>query len=105
MPTSSPRVMPQQSRFPAKTLIRLRDVKIMTATFTDAKRTEDTRLVLVDEEGRVFFLHPEGMDAKLKQPADWLKEAILDHIAPKDEAAAPEISASEGMEMMHAAQS
>jgi hypothetical protein len=69
--------MPQRTnKYPPKTLVRLQPVQVFAATFVDGDSYSDTRFV-VKIGNNVHFLHPEGVDAKIRQPAGWLKEAVL----------------------------
>lgn len=69
--------MPQRtSKYPPKTLVSLTKVEVFAATFVDGQQYSDTRLVAKIGDA-IHFLHPEGVDNKVKQPASWLKEAII----------------------------
>ena len=69
--------MPQRtSKYPPRTLVNLTEVKVYAATFVDGQQYSDTRLVAKIGDN-IHFLHPEGVDSKIRQPAGWLKEAIL----------------------------
>jgi hypothetical protein len=68
--------MPQRtSKYPPKTLVKLQPVQVFAATFVDGGQVSDTRFVAVVGEN-IHFLHPEGVDDKIRQPQRWLKEAI-----------------------------
>lgn len=72
--------MPQRtSKYPPKTLVSLTKVEIFAASFVDGQQYTDTRLV-AKIGSHIHFLHPEGVDSKIKQPASWLKEAVLERI-------------------------
>jgi len=72
--------MPKRTqKYPPETLVNLRPVRVFTATFVDGEQYSDTRFVAVVGEGedeQIFFLHPEKVDSKIRQPARWLKAAI-----------------------------
>ena len=75
--------MPQRTaKYPPKTLVNLQEVQIFAATYVDGQQFSDTRLVAKIGD-RLHFLHPEGTDAKLRQPAGWLIQAIKDKIGPE----------------------
>jgi len=59
------------SNQPPKTLISLQEVRIFAVSFVDGLQYGDTRLV-AKIGNRLHFLHPEGVDSKLRQPAGWL---------------------------------
>lgn len=68
--------MPQRTtKYPPKTLVNLQPVQVFAATFVDGNQYSDTRLVAMIGDN-IHFLHPEGVDNKIKQPASWLKEKI-----------------------------
>jgi len=68
--------MPQRtSKYPPKTLVNLQPVQVFAATFVDGQQYSDTRLVAKIGEN-IHFLHPEGVDSKIRQPAGWLKDEI-----------------------------
>ena len=69
------------SKYPPKTLVNLQEVKIFAATFVDGQQIADTRFVAIVGDS-IHFLHPEGVDTKIRQPAGWLKEAIKAKIMP-----------------------
>lgn len=70
--------MPQRtSKYPPKTLVALQKVEVFAATFVDGQQYSDTRLVAKIGDN-IHFLHPEGVDNKVKQPAKWLKEKIIE---------------------------
>lgn len=64
------------SQYPPKSLVKLTETKVYAVTFVDGNHNIDTRLVAVIG-GNVHFLHQEGVDATLRQPAQWLKDKIL----------------------------
>lgn len=64
------------AKFPPKTLVKLSPVQVYTATFVDGEQFHDTRFVAVVGD-RVYFLHPEGVDSKIKGIANWLRDKIL----------------------------
>ena len=69
--------MPQRtSKYPPKTLVKLQPVQVFAATFVDGQQYSDTRLVAKIGDN-IHFLHPEGVDSKVRQPAGWLKDAIM----------------------------
>lgn len=69
--------MPQRtSKYPPKTLVKLQQVQVFAATFVDGQQFSDTRLVAKIGDN-IHFLHPEGVDSKVRQPAGWLKDAIV----------------------------
>lgn len=69
--------MPQRTnKYPPKTLIALTKVEVFAATFADGQQYTDTRLV-AKIGNNIHFLHPEGVDSKVRQPAGWLKDAIM----------------------------
>jgi hypothetical protein len=69
--------MPQRTtKYPPKTLVNLQRVEVFAATFVDGQQYSDTRLVARIGD-HIHFLHPEGVDSKIKQPAKWLKEEIM----------------------------
>jgi len=86
------------SKYPPKTLVNLTEVKVYAATFVDGGSVSDTRLVAKIGE-HLHFLHPEGVDSKIKQPAGWLKEAISSKISQRngnsDQASVPEDKVSD----------
>jgi hypothetical protein len=68
--------MPQRtSKYPPKTLVSLTKVEVFAATFVDGQQYSDTRLVAKIGDN-IHFLHPEGVDSKIRQPAAWLKEQV-----------------------------
>lgn len=68
--------MPQKtSKYPPKTLVNLVKVDVYAASFVDGQQYSDTRLVAKIGDN-IHFLHPEGVDSKIRQPAGWLKAAI-----------------------------
>jgi hypothetical protein len=72
--------MPQRtSKYPPKTLVRLQPVEIFAATFVDGDSYSDTRFV-AKVGNNVHFLHPEGVDSKIRQPAGWLREKVLEEL-------------------------
>lgn len=74
------------SKYPPKTLVNLTKVEVFAATFVDGQQFSDTRLVAkIGDE--LHFLHPEGVDSKVRQPAGWLKDQIRER--------APSASASD----------
>jgi hypothetical protein len=78
--------MPQRtSKYPPKTLVNLQEVKVFAATFVDGQQYSDTRLVAVIGDN-IHFLHPEGVDSKIRQPASWLKDKVRE-MAPAASAA------------------
>ena len=68
------------SKYPPKTLVSLTEVRVFAATFVDGQQHSDTRLVAKIGDN-VHFLHPEGVDSKIKQPALWLKQEIAKQLA------------------------
>ena len=69
------------SKYPPKTLVGLQKVELFAATYVDGQQYSDTRLVL--KAGNNFhFLHPEGVDSKLRPPAGWLIQAIKEKLGP-----------------------
>jgi hypothetical protein len=50
-------------------------VEVFAATFVDGQQYSDTRLVAKIGDN-IHFLHPEGVDSKVRQPASWLKDQI-----------------------------
>lgn len=63
------------SKYPPKTLVNLQKVELFSATYVDGLQNADTRLVM--KIGPNFwFLHPAGVDSKLKRAASWLTDAI-----------------------------
>ena len=74
--------MPQRtSKYPPKTLVNLQPVQVFAATFVDGNQYPDTRLVAMIG-GNIHFLHPEGVDSKIRQPATWLKDKIRAAASP-----------------------
>lgn len=71
------------SKYPPKTLVSLREVKVYAATFVDGEQEHDTRFVAVIGDN-IHYLHPEGVDSKIRQPAGWLKDAIKTIAAPRE---------------------
>ena len=70
--------MPRRTnKYPPKTLVSLTKVDVYAATFVDGQQFSDTRLVAKIGDN-IHFLHPEGVDAKIRQPAGWLKEKVLE---------------------------
>lgn len=63
------------TKYPAKTLVNLQKVEVFAATYVDGEQKADTRFVAVIGDN-IHFLHPEGVDGKIKQPAGWIKDAI-----------------------------
>lgn len=83
--------MPQRTtKYPPKTLVSLQPVQVFAATFVDGQQYSDTRLVAKIGE-HIHFLHPEGVDSKIRQPASWLKEKIREQ--------APAVAAQEPVEI------
>jgi hypothetical protein len=83
--------MPQRTtKYPPKTLVNLQPVQVFAATFVDGQQYSDTRLVAMIGEN-IHFLHPEGVDSKIRQPAAWLKEKIREQ--------APSVAAQETVEI------
>lgn len=66
-----------KSKYPAKTVVGVSRVEVFTATFSNARGEGTTRLFMLDDKQNMFFLHPEGVDDKLRQPAGWLKDELL----------------------------
>jgi hypothetical protein len=64
------------SKYPPKTLVNLTKVEVFAATFVDGSQVSDTRLV-AKIGNNIHFLHPEGVDNKIKQLASWLRDAVL----------------------------
>lgn len=82
--------MPQRtSKYPPNTLVNLQPVQVFAATFVDGQQFSDTRLVMKVGEN-LHFLHPEGIDSKLRQPAGWLSKAIKERTGEAAERA-PEL--------------
>jgi hypothetical protein len=71
------------SKYPPKTLVKLQEVKVFAATFVDGEQIADTRFVAVIGDN-IHYLHPEGVDSKIRQPAGWLKEAIRRKAMPPE---------------------
>lgn len=71
------------SKYPPKTLVNLQKVEIFAATYVDGQQYSDTRLVAKIGKN-LHFLHPEGTDAKLRQPAGWLIKAVMEKLGPSD---------------------
>ncbi len=72
------KTMPHRTnKYPPKTLVSLIEVKVYAATFVDGQQYSDTRLVAKIGDN-IHFLHPEGVDSKIRQPAGWLKEKVLE---------------------------
>lgn len=68
--------MPQRTtKYPPKTLVNLQQVEVFAATFVDGQQYSDTRLVALIGDN-IHFLHPEGVDSKIRQPSSWLKDQI-----------------------------
>lgn len=65
------------NKFPPKTLVNLQKVEVFAATFVDGAQKSDTRFVAVMGDN-IHFLHVDGVDTKLRQPAGWLKDQIRD---------------------------
>jgi hypothetical protein len=74
--------MPQRtSKYPPKTLVNLQEVRVFAATFVDGSQYSDTRLVAMIGDN-IHFLHPEGVDSKIRQPAKWLKDQVRKQLSP-----------------------
>ncbi|MFW9801120.1 MAG: hypothetical protein ACFFFC_00585 [Candidatus Thorarchaeota archaeon] len=71
------------NRYPPKTLVKLQEVKIFAATYVDGKSYADTRFVAKIGDN-YHFLHPEGVDSKLKRLAGWLLNAIKEKLNTTD---------------------
>ena len=69
-------MLKKTSKYPPKTLVKLQPVHIYAATFVDGEQSSDTRLIAKMGDN-VHFLHPEGVDNKVRQPAKWLREQVI----------------------------
>jgi len=69
----------RMTKYPPKTLVKLQPVQVFAATFVDGQQYGDTRLVALIGDN-IHFLHPEGVDSKIKQPAGWLLKQIRDSV-------------------------
>jgi len=57
-------------------LVQLSPVQVFAASYVDGEGYADTRYVAVMPDGRIHWIHMEGVDEKIRQPAGWLKEQI-----------------------------
>lgn len=71
-------------KFPPKTLLSLQPAQIYAASYVDGNQEADTRLV-VKIGPNFHFLHQEGVDSKLRQPAGWLQKAIAEKFSASSE--------------------
>lgn len=67
-------------KFPPKTLLSIQPAEIYAASYVDGNQEADTRLV-VKIGPNFHFLHQEGVDSKLRQPASWLQKAIAEKLS------------------------
>ena len=67
------------SKHPPKSVVSVRPVSIFAVTYVDGESYADTRFVAKVGDN-IHFLHPEGVDNKIKQPASWLKDKLREII-------------------------
>jgi len=51
-------------------------VKLLLTTYTDGAGKSETRL-LMEFDNHLHFLHEEGVESKLRQPAGWLRKEVM----------------------------
>ena len=81
------------TKYPPNTLVNLQKVDVYAATYVDGQQVADTRFVAVVGDN-IHFLHPEGVDSKIRQPAGWVKDAIRNRL-PKEEVTVPDDAVSD----------
>ena len=71
-----------------RTLIAASPVSLIVATYVDNNQIQDTRLIARLDNGSMYFLHEDGVDARLRQVSTWLREKIEAELA--EELSTPE---------------
>ena len=90
--------MPRKTtKYAPKTIQHIHPVEVFMVSFVDGNQDSDTRLVM-KAGNQIWFLHPDGVDGKLRRPAKWFKDVLMSKLG-QDSLGVPEIPIPAGIDL------